>query len=69
MAATRILGLVVLAVGIVLLVFGINATQAPLERLSDAVTGRYSQQTMWYLIGGVIAIVAGGLFALFGRRS
>ena len=68
MTANRILGLVIVAAGIVLLIFGINATHAPLERVSDAVTGRYTNQTMWYIIGGVIAVVGGGLLAIAGRR-
>jgi hypothetical protein len=64
----RIIGLVLLAVGVALVVVGHNASEAPLERLSETLTGRYSSETQWYLIGGVAAIVAGGALALFGAR-
>ncbi|MBU0726390.1 MAG: DUF3185 family protein [Alphaproteobacteria bacterium] len=69
MNSTRIIGLVLLAVGAVLLVFGQNASEAPVEQLSNALTGRYTENTMWYIIGGVIALVAGGGMLLFGRRA
>jgi hypothetical protein len=69
MSPTRIIGIVVLVVGIVLLGFGINAAHAPLDRLSETFTGRYTHQTMLYLVIGAVAIVGGGLLALAGRRA
>jgi len=68
MAVSRVLGLIILAVGVVLLAFGIHASHAPLERVSDAVTGKYTDTTMWYLGGGAVAVLAGGLIALFAGR-
>lgn len=69
MTATRIIGLIVLVAGVVLLGFGINSTHAPIDRLSETFTGRYTQQTMLYLVIGAIAVVGGGLIAIAGRRS
>jgi hypothetical protein len=69
MSSNRLLGIVIAAVGIVILLFGINASHAPLERVSEAVTGRYTDQTMWYVIGGIAAIVGGVALAAFGRRG
>jgi uncharacterized membrane protein YidH (DUF202 family) len=69
MGGARLLGLVLVAVGIILLVFGYNASQAPLDQISETFTGRYRDSTMLYLIGGVIALVAGGFMALAGRRA
>lgn len=69
MTANRIIGLVLVAVGIVLLIFAVNASEAPLDRLSQTFTGRFTQTTMLYLIGGVVAIVGGGLLSVAGRRS
>lgn len=68
MPLVRILGLVLVALGIAMLVVGHNATQAPLEQLSETLTGRYSHETQWYLFGGIAAVVAGGALALFGAR-
>ena len=65
----RIIGIVVLAIGAVLLGMAYHATDAPVERISDAVTGRYSNETMWYFGIGIAAAVGGGLLALFGNRK
>lgn len=69
MQASRLIGLAVLAVGIVLLGFGLNATDAPVDQISETFTGRYTDRTMWYLVGGGAGVVVGGLLALFGKRS
>ncbi|TCM76780.1 DUF3185 family protein [Rhodovulum steppense] len=59
MTQTNIIGLVVLAVGAVLLFFAWRASNTPVEQMSEALTGRFTGNTMWYLIGGVIGVVAG----------
>src|SRR5271155_2479038 len=59
MTLGRIAGLMLLAVGVALLVVGHDATDSPVEQLSKTFTGRYSQDTLWYLIGGAAAIVGG----------
>jgi hypothetical protein len=69
MSRNRLIGIVILAVGIVLVIFGLNASQAPLDQVSQTVTGRFTQTTMMYLIIGIIAIVGGGWLALSGRRT
>jgi len=65
----RVVGVVVLAVGAVLLGMAYHASDAPMERISDAMTGRYSDETMWYFGAGIAAVVGGGLLALFGSRK
>jgi len=64
MSIFRILGLVVLAVGVMLLVCGYNASQSVSERVVEGLTGYFSNQTMWYILGGVAAIVGGAVMAL-----
>ena len=64
-----IIGLVVLAIGVVLLGFAFHSTNAPMEELSNTLTGRYSNRTMWYFAVGIAAVVGGGLLAVFGRRK
>ncbi len=59
MSTNKIIGIVLLVLGGVLVFFGLNATEAPMEELSEAVTGRYSDQTMYYLIGGAVSAVVG----------
>ena len=66
----RIIGLVLFAIGIVLLIFGYNASQSVGERIVEGFTGHFTNQTMWYLIGGVAATVGGlGLSVWGGGRA
>jgi drug/metabolite transporter (DMT)-like permease len=65
----RIFGAVAFAIGVALLVVAYNSTQAPLEKLSNTITGRYSNETMWYFAAGIAALVGGGLLAYFGGKK
>lgn len=70
MSQQRIIGIVVLVVGVVLLLVGLNASHSAADRVSDFWTGRFTQATTWYIIGGIAAGVLGLLMAVFaGRRS
>jgi hypothetical protein len=64
----RVIGIVLLVVGAVLLYFGLQATDAPLEQVRESVTGDYSDQTMLYLIGGAAAAVGGLALLLVGGK-
>jgi len=66
---SRVIGAVIFVIGVVLLGFAFHATNAPLEKLSDTLTGRYSNETMWYFAIGIAAAVGGGLLAMFGGRK
>lgn len=57
--AARTVGIIVLILGIVLLAFGINASDSPVDRISEALTGEFTDGTMLYLILGIVGIVAG----------
>jgi hypothetical protein len=59
MTTTKLMGIGLLALGAILLYFGINATNSPMEELGEAFTGKYSDETMMYLIGGGVAALAG----------
>jgi hypothetical protein len=67
MPISRIVGIALAVAGVVFLIIGLNATDAPVERLSETVTGKYTENTMWYIAGGLAAIVGGGFLALAGR--
>jgi uncharacterized membrane protein len=62
----RIIGFVLLAVGFILLLFGFNASQSVGEQVVEGVTGRFTDETMMFIIGGVAALVAGGAMAIWG---
>jgi drug/metabolite transporter (DMT)-like permease len=69
MNPVRIVGIALAVVGLILLFFGLNQADSPVDQFSELLTGRYTDQTMWYIIGGVAALVVGVLVALFGVRS
>jgi hypothetical protein len=66
MKNSKLIGIGLLALGAVLLYFGFNATNSVAEEIGEAITGRYSDETMIYLIGGGVAAVA-GLFLLLKK--
>ncbi len=68
MPLTRIVGLVLVVAGVVLLVIGHNASQSAVDQLSRTFLGRYTNETVWYIVGGAAAIVAGALLALLSCR-
>ena len=59
MTHTNIIGFVALTVGAVLLFFAWRGSQAPMDQMSEALTGRFTGNTMWYLLGGIVAVVVG----------
>jgi uncharacterized membrane protein YidH (DUF202 family) len=63
----QLLGIVLLVVGVMLLFFGWQATGSMAEQMHETFMGRYSDQTIWYLIGGAVSTV-GGLFLLLTAR-
>jgi len=69
LSPTNILGLVALVVGSLLLFLAWRASNAPVDQISEALTGRYTENTMWYLVGGLIGIVIGVALLLRGRKS
>ncbi len=69
MSPQRIVGLVLLAVGILLLILGYNASQSVAEQAMETVTGRFTETTTWYFIGGVAGTVAGLGLIMFGKKK
>ncbi|WP_417550250.1 DUF3185 family protein [Methylophaga sp.] len=63
----KLLGIILLVVGVILLIFGFNASQSLGDQVTETVTGRFTDETMWYIIGGAVAIVVGGFMTL-GRK-
>ena len=68
MGTNKVIAIVLLVVGLALLYFGFNATDAPLEKARETFTGDYSNQTMLYLIGGAAAAIGGVAMLLRGAR-
>ncbi|MBA2369949.1 MAG: DUF3185 family protein [Candidatus Protochlamydia sp.] len=65
----RILGIVLFVVGLVVLGFGINSSQAIGEKVVENLSGRFTSNTMGYIIGGIALLVGGGSLAFLGERK
>ena len=57
-----------LAGGIALIVFGVNATNSFGSDVSRFFTGSPTDKAIWMLIGGIVATIV-GLFTVFGGKK
>ncbi|GGC78981.1 DUF3185 family protein [Marinobacter halophilus] len=69
MTTNRTLALVLLVVGAILLFFAYQASQSLGDQVTEAVTGRFTDSTTWFLILGATAAVAGVGLLLFGKSA
>lgn len=69
MNSQGIFGGVLLVVGVTLLIVGMNSSHSVADQVSNTFSGRFTQDTMWYIIGGIAAGVLGLLMLLFGMRG
>ena len=69
MGSSRILGVVLLVAGLALLIVGINASHSMADTLSNTFTGKFTEKTTWYMLGGGAAALLGLLMVLMGRKS
>jgi hypothetical protein len=65
----RIAGIVLLTLGIVLLIVGMNASDSVADRVSNTFTGRFTERTTLYIGGGIVSGVLGVSLLLFGSRK
>lgn len=67
MGSGKIIGVVLLVVGVLLLFFGWQSSESVGDQITETFTGRFTDETMWYLIGGAAAVVAGAFLAFVKR--
>ena len=65
----RALGIALLVVGVILLIYGINASDSVASSFSRFFTGQPTDRTVWLLIGATVALIMGGVlsFGFVGR--
>ena len=69
MNTQRLFGLVLLVLGVAALVFGMNASHSVVDQVNHTFTGRFTEATTWYILGGA-AVGLWGLFLMaFGGGS
>jgi len=64
MSISRVLGVLLLVAGIVLIIMGIVASRSLADNLSTVFRGRLTNQTLWFILGGVASAVVGLLLTL-----
>lgn len=65
----RIGGIVLLVVGVILFVIGMNASHSAADRWSNFFTGHFTDSTVWYIVGGVASAAVGLMLVMFGSRK
>ena len=59
MDVKKIGGAVLLIVGLLFLYFGLQGSGTPVDQVYEIFTGRYTETTMWFLVGGTASAVVG----------
>lgn len=67
----QILGGGAFILGLILLAFAWRSSGAPVDQVSNALTGQYTDRTMWYVAAGAVAAIGGAILAFTAtpRRS
>jgi hypothetical protein len=69
MTPQRIFGMLMLVAGVILLVTGMNSSHSIADQVSNTFTGRFTQATTWYIIGGIGAGIVGVFLLVGGQRG
>ncbi len=59
MSIFRMIGMILFAIGGILLVLGIVSTQQFGQKVAEVITGHYTSNTVIYIIGGIVLIIGG----------
>ncbi|HWA08792.1 MAG TPA: DUF3185 family protein [Opitutaceae bacterium] len=65
----KAVSLVLLVAGVILIGYGLNASDSIGSSFSRAFTGSPTDKTLWFLIGGAAAAIIGGAGMLRGSSS
>ena len=65
----KVIGLVALVVGVILVIYGINASDSVGSEINEALSGTPTDKAMWLLIGGAALGVVGLVVLARGVRS
>jgi uncharacterized membrane protein HdeD (DUF308 family) len=69
MSAHRAIGIALLVGGVILLYFGMNESDSFASEVSEVFTGSPTDRSIWMMVLGVVAAVAGGIMAIAPGRS
>jgi Protein of unknown function (DUF3185) len=63
------IGIALLVIGIVLIVYGLNASDSVSSGVSRAFTGAPTNKTMWLLLGGIASAIVGAVVTFLPSRK
>lgn len=64
----KITSLALFAAGVILLIFGLSASDSVSSDVSEVVTGAPTDKSIWLIVLGVIALLSGAGTLFAGRR-
>lgn len=64
-----LIGIVALLAGIALFVVGLRASESVADQVNNFFTGRFTDKTIWYMIGGGVLALFGIGLLVFGART
>ena len=65
----KVVAIVLLVVGLILLFLAYQSSQSLDDQVTEAFTGSFTDSTIWFLILGAAATVAGAGLLLFGSTA
>ena len=66
MVPQRIIGVLILIFGMGLLIVGMTSSRSMADQISNTFTGRFTQATTWYILGGIVTGLLGIFLMLSG---
>jgi uncharacterized membrane protein len=69
MSSQRIVGIILLVLGVALFIVGMNSSHSMADQVSNTFTGRFTQATTWYILSGIVSGLVGIILLLFGARG
>lgn len=64
MSTPRIIGIVLIVIGVILLYLGFQSSQGLDDQISEAITGEYTDNTMTYWIASALFLIVGAVLSL-----
>ena len=65
----KAIGIAILVLGVILLVFGIQASDSLSSSFSKFFTGNPTDKAIWFIIGGAVSLILGLYLSLSPRRA
>ena len=69
MKQQAVIGGVLLALGVTLLIIGFSSADSIVDQTKEFFTGRFTESTTWFILGGIVSTTAGGLMLILPRRA